>query len=450
MKIYSFVLALFLAGSVSAQVNKTVTLTCALDGCPSPLRLFQFDGMGFRQVQEATASPDGNRIFSLPAGPPQFYYLGTRSDQALLLILGEEAEVKVEGACGNVRSASVLNSPLNDSYSQLRNKINMFKSIAGQHIQQYQANMGNPQQLQAVTAQMKALDEQKIQLLDSLQRSNKYFAAIAAINTYLSYPNNQGEYKNEIEYFANEFFHFADFKDPVYDRLPWMYDLFQSYTNTLMSVGLDEAAQKRYLEQTLQRLPAGSMRYRMALSGTLAAFKQKNNGNYVPFAEMLLKEFKDGDAEAAMNLQQQIAGMRSFTIGAEAPDFAQATPEGKLLKLSDLRGKVVLIDFWASWCGPCRRENPNVVRMYNVYKDKGFEILGVSLDRDRQRWLDAIEADGLTWPHVSDLQQWSNAAAQLYGVNSIPHTVLLDKEGRILARNLRGDALERKLAEIFN
>ncbi len=427
-----------------------VTLTCHLEGCNAPLRLFQFDGLSFRQVQEAAAAPDGSRTFSVPAGVPQFYYLGTRSDQALIVLLGSEPNVKVEGNCGNVRSAAIGNSPLNESYSWLKNRINVFKSQAGQHIQQYQANAGNPQQLEAVKVQMKALDDQKLQLLDSLKRSNKYLAAVAAINTYLSWPNQQGKYSNEIDYFASEFFGYADFKDEVYDVLPWMYDLFQNYTTTLMSVGLDEAAQKRYLEQTLQRLPKGTMRYRMALSGSIAAFKQKNNSNYVPFAEILLKELKEEDAAAAMNLQQQIAGMRSFTIGAEAPDFAQATPEGKLLKLSDLRGKVVLIDFWASWCGPCRRENPNVVRMYNVYKDKGFEILGVSLDRDRQRWLDAIQADGLTWPHVSDLQQWSNAAAQLYGVNSIPHTVLLDKEGRILARNLRGEALERKLAEIFN
>jgi len=199
----------------------------------------------------------------------------------------------------------------------------------------------------------------------------------------------------------------------------------------------------------LEKIPAGTMRSRMALAGIIGPLKQKNSPNYVVFAERLLKELKAGDEAAIANLQQQVAGMRSFTIGAEAPDFAQATPEGKMLKLSELRGKVVLIDFWASWCGPCRRENPNVVRMYQQYKDKGFEILGVSLDRDRQRWLDAIQQDGLTWLHVSDLQQWSNAVAQMYGVSSIPHTVLLDAEGRILARNLRGEALEHKLAEIF-
>jgi len=109
-----------------------------------------------------------------------------------------------------------------------------------------------------------------------------------------------------------------------------------------------------------------------------------------------------------------------------------------------------LIDFWASWCRPCRVENPNVVRLYNKYKDEGFEILGVSLDRDKQSWIRAIEQDQLTWSHVSDLNYFQNEAAQVYGVNAIPYTVLVDKEGKIIETRLRGKQLENKLQEIFD
>lgn len=451
MKMLSFVLVLLLCGNAYAQKEKLVTLSCRIEACTEPLRLYQFDGLSFRVVQEAgPVSPDGSVTFSVPAGKPQFYYLGTRPDQTLIVLLGGESGVGVQGICADVRQSMITNSPLNDNYNRLKNRLNVMKSQAGQMIQQYQAAMNNPEQLAKVTAQMKVADDQKIALLDSLKKTDPYLAKIAAINTYLSWPNNQGAYTNEIEYFAKEFFRFADFKDELYEGMPWMYDAFQGYALTIISVGLDEASQKNYLEQTLQRIPKGTLRYQMALAGSVAALKQKNNPNYVYFAEQLIKDAKNADPAAIAGIQQQLAGSRSFTIGAEAPDFAQATPEGKDLRLSDLRGKVILVDFWASWCGPCRRDNPHVVGLYNRYKDKGFDILGVSLDRDRQRWLDAIEQDGLVWHHVSDLKQWSNAVAQLYGVNSIPHTVLVDKEGRILARNLRGEALERKLAELFN
>lgn len=136
-------------------------------------------------------------------------------------------------------------------------------------------------------------------------------------------------------------------------------------------------------------------------------------------------------------------------IGAIAPDLEFPDPDGKMRKLSDLRGKVVLIDFWASWCGPCRRENPNVTRIYSEYHDKGFEIFSVSLDSDAASWKRAIEADKLVWPnHVSDLKKWQSQAAAIYGVRSIPSTFLLDKEGRIVQRDLRGADLERAVKQL--
>jgi thiol-disulfide isomerase/thioredoxin len=140
-------------------------------------------------------------------------------------------------------------------------------------------------------------------------------------------------------------------------------------------------------------------------------------------------------------------------VGYEAPEIAMNDPNGNLRKLSDLRGKVVLIDFWASWCGPCRRENPNVVEAYKKYNAKGFEVLSVSLDGSAQAWKQAIAQDGLVWPnHVSDLNQWQNKAAIEYGVHSIPFPVLLNREGKIVAmgNNIRGKMLEAQLMELLN
>ena len=136
--------------------------------------------------------------------------------------------------------------------------------------------------------------------------------------------------------------------------------------------------------------------------------------------------------------------------GSEVKEIEMESPDGEVIKLSDYRGKVVLIDFWASWCGPCRKENPHVVKLYNKYKDAGFDVFSVSLDKTKDRWVDAIEKDGLVWDaHVSDLKGWKNEAAQMYQVSSIPFTVLIDKEGKIINTKLRGPQLEMTLQSIF-
>lgn len=149
-------------------------------------------------------------------------------------------------------------------------------------------------------------------------------------------------------------------------------------------------------------------------------------------------------------LKDLVNVLTSVGIGNKAPDFEGLTPEGKSIKLSDHFGKYLLLDFWASWCGPCRRENPNLVKAYQKYHDKGFEIFAVSLDKNKEAWLKGIKDDNLSWTHVSDLAFWNSAAAKLYGVRAIPANVLIDPNGVIVGRNLRGEDLDKKLEELLS
>ena len=185
---------------------------------------------------------------------------------------------------------------------------------------------------------------------------------------------------------------------------------------------------------------------------SLAAIGLLNPKNDFPFIDELISKLNTNypGTSSIMQMKQQLDEMRALSVGQVAPDFELPDPNGKMVKLSDLRGKYVLIDFWAAWCKPCRQENPNVVRLYNQYKDKGFEVFGVSLDRTKEDWVKAIADDQLTWTHVSDLKYFNSAAAELYKIEAIPATYMIDPAGKIIARDLRGPSLESKLAELFD
>ncbi len=172
--------------------------------------------------------------------------------------------------------------------------------------------------------------------------------------------------------------------------------------------------------------------------------------NFEPFDALdksLFKKYPDNIY--VKNLHSRIDIERKLAIGAIGPEIILPDPDSNIVKLSSLRGNIVLIDFWAGWCGPCRRENPNLAKLYSQYHNKGFEVFGVSLDKSRKSWLDAIESDGIVWTQVSDLKFWDSVAAKIYNVKSIPHTVLIDKDGRIIAKRLRGKELEDKLEELL-
>ena len=187
------------------------------------------------------------------------------------------------------------------------------------------------------------------------------------------------------------------------------------------------------------------------LSLLLISQLAEHSGNYAQ-ADSLFNTLSANIRQmpTATVIKKKIDAEKKFSVGAVAPDFSLPDTTSKPVQLSSLRGKYVLLDFWASWCGPCRDENPTVVKAYNKYKSKGFTVLGVSLDRDRKNWLQAIKDDHLTWTHISDLKFWNSEAARLYNITSIPHNFLLSPEGKIIAKNLRGQELLDKLGELLD
>ncbi|MEM9075990.1 MAG: TlpA disulfide reductase family protein [Bacteroidota bacterium] len=182
--------------------------------------------------------------------------------------------------------------------------------------------------------------------------------------------------------------------------------------------------------------------------GNLLVSKALPNEEIQEIYDALTPEIKA--SEPGENLKEQLDKLKNTEIGSVAPEFSAPTPQGDLLALSDIKGKVTLIDFWAAWCRPCRLENPNIVEVYKKYHDKGLNVVGVSLDARAEDWNKAIEADGLEWNHISNLKRFQDPIAQLYNINAIPAAFLLDENGVIVAKNLRGPALEQKVAELLN
>lgn len=238
-----------------------------------------------------------------------------------------------------------------------------------------------------------------------------------------------------------------------------LYTAIQSTYESFLAAQQHDTAMAARLEKELDSLDEARNKFTLDYilkngKSVVAAFLADNNSYAYDFADIdkILKSFDAATLKSgyAVKLKERADILEAVQIGKPAPDFTQNDTTGKPVALSSLRGKVVLVDFWASWCTPCRRENPNVVAAYNKFKDKGFTVLGVSLDDNKQDWIEAINSDKLTWTHVSDLKKWKNEFAAKYGVRSIPANFLIDAEGKIIASGLRGEDLIKKLEEVLN
>ena len=232
-----------------------------------------------------------------------------------------------------------------------------------------------------------------------------------------------------------------------------MENIYTSMTDTALTDQQREAKGKEMSALESKMMEVAKAGISQNITNAVGVHLLKSNYYYLDVKELdpLMPQIPATYSNDAtiIRIKENVEKMKATAVGQKFTDFEMQTPEGKTVKLSDYvgKGKTVLVDFWASWCGPCRREMPNLVETYAKYKGKNFEIVGVSLDQDGAAWKEAIKKLDMTWPQMSDLKFWQSEGAQLYAVNSIPHTVLIDGSGKIIARGLHGEELQAKIAE---
>ncbi|MEM7037414.1 MAG: TlpA disulfide reductase family protein, partial [Bacteroidota bacterium] len=373
--------------------------------------------------------------------------------RAVTVLLADPAVHELTGTCQNPKATFKLsNAPQNDTYKQMFNRI----TAHNQRVQMLMNNlnifrMSDPSQVSRIEQDLQAENNGYFGYLDSIAAKGGILAQVAGFynfKPFMSDPSHSN-YGNDLEYFKQTFMAGIDFNDPVVSAMPQVYEKARAFSANLVSRGVSADDIKSTLDRVLGGASEGTVGHSSVLSGFLGGLEQTKSDLYIDYGNKYIMAYGDDNKPFAGQVQSKISSMMRMRVGSPAPNIEQPTPEGKLVSLTSLQGQYVLVDFWASWCRPCRMENPNVKKAYDKYHKAGFEILGVSLDKSKDKWVQAIAQDGLPWKHVSDLGGWGSKPAQTYGVNSIPATVLVDKEGKIAARNLRGPALEKKLEEIF-
>ncbi len=446
------------------QDKNSMTISGTMSQCASDsVRLYEYDGIMFHQIASSAFKIDAaqNGIFSINV-PKKLvrgiYFVGTdrnnvRTIMLQTLNLSAPVTIMITGKAPDFKTAQVAGSAQNEAFDKAMFQMQNINGQSGMAVGEFRqaTQSGDTMKIRQAIEKMRGCDAQKWALLNDLAKSDPFLRKTVGLRTYISWYYDKKGFNDEIQYFGNQYFQCTDFSTPAdFERMPLLSDAFREFGQTLMSIQMPFDMQKGFIDNALNKIPSNTRAYKAALSGVIQAYIDKDPSGFVTYGEKWLTAYRKENPELVPMIEQRLAGLRSQVIGGAAPEIKMPTPEGPELALSSFKGKVVLIDFWASWCGPCIKSMPEVKATYEKYKSRGFDILGVSLDKDKDAWTGAIARYQLPWQHVSDLQLWQSKAAQTYGVTAIPQTVLIDKEGKIAARNLHGPELEQKIEEILN
>ncbi len=361
----------------------------------------------FIDIDTAATDPDGNFLFEGKVESPELYYIKVEDKKQLSFFI-ENSEIVLNAHIDSLDIPAIEGSLVQDKYKKYRDDSKYLRDKSDALYEEYK-EIKRYKEINEINKKNEELEKAK-------QDADESKLAEIEIKC------------KELEKETDEI------KKSVDEEK--LADIDKKYEEL-------EADQKafniKYAKENGKSVVAAYIAYRNAYNINLEELKDIVNS----FDSTL------NNTEYVKSLNKRIDILEKTAVGQPAIDFTQNDPEGNPIKLSSFKGKYLLVDFWASWCGPCRKENPNVVKLYEKYKDKGFDILGVSFDKNKDAWLKAIEKDGLVWNQVSDLKYWSNAVGKLYGIRSIPHTMLIDPEGKIVAHKLYGDELDKKLEELM-
>lgn len=433
---------LFLVLCVPALLYaKQVTVNGNLSNSSSYKYAYLFEFFGSELIKkDSTVLKNNEFVFKSNGFARGFYQIKFKENVFINLILGNES-IGMQGDLNNLSSIKITNSKENEVYLQYK----VFAEKHNGHMKNIQADANKAYALQntnpsAFQSQMEVL-KAKYDSLNLVQQA--FFKTLIDNNKDLYISKFLKNLIVDPSVTKENFITSSDFNDPELLRSDILNTKISIFFNTYVEQSLE--AYKEAAQNIIDRTK-GTKGQEIAFLALLNIFGSVDMDFASTIASQYAKAFP-GSSKAKSILASM--PKPSPQVGEFAPDIILPDAQGNNIQLSSLKGKVVLIDFWASWCGPCRMENPNVVKVFNKYKDKGFTIFGVSLDNDKNKWLQAIEKDNLTWLHVSDLKHWKSEGAALYSVRSIPATFLIDREGKIVAKNLRGEQLEMELKRIL-
>ncbi len=445
--IFSLLSASLLAQADDAVSKAAFTIRFETDAVKG-FKVMQFNGFNFEELAAVPVMDSFARV-EVELNSVRFFYVGTNTRDMKPIVLKPGIEERFLLNQKSFRALRYDVSSFNGQYAAATKDLRAINKKRNSMVQKWHGVRTDASKVASIEEIFQRIEEDEKMLRDSFAAIDPFYGVCYDLMTYPMFQVDPGDFENELLHYVNRRFEGIDFNDPNVYNNSWLYEAYKEFAELVSSYTLTPEDNEKAILSQVYRAENPKARI-LAFGGALAGLEAKKHGNYSVIAQLFLDEFENTSPGIRSMLETKIKRMDAYRIGGDALPFTQNTPEGEALSLEDYRGKVVLLDFWASWCGPCRRENPNVVKVYEKYKDQGFEIIGISLDKDQKRWVDAIAKDQLTWPQVSDLKGWQNEVGQMYGVSSIPHTVLLDEEGKIIALKLRGPALEQKLESIFS